>query len=153
MSQMEASGVRVRARCVWFPCLERRNGTHREIKRWAEHRQKIILLVNALARLHNFCIGELPEDEAITVPEELNADTLNIMNHEGGYVKLEAMADITLPNLPLGLMHGGEHFDDLTANERRRRKKLNPDELTPRQLLHDRVLNSHMKRPLPRNDN
>ncbi len=52
--------------------------------------KKIILLVNALARLHNFCIGELPEDEAITVPEELNADTLNIMNHKGGNCQVGA---------------------------------------------------------------
>jgi hypothetical protein len=41
---------------------------------------KIIRLVNVLARFHNFCIGELPDDEENNIPEELDVDTLNIMN-------------------------------------------------------------------------
>ena len=45
-----------------------------------------------------------------TVPEEFDVDTFNIMNHDAGYVELEDMADGTLPNLPLALMHGGENF-------------------------------------------
>ncbi len=74
-------------------------------------------------RLHNFCIGEIPNDaEADNVPEQLDVDRLNIMNHEDGYVELEATADDTLPNLPLALMHGGEHFDDIPPNERRKHK-------------------------------
>jgi hypothetical protein len=42
--------------------------------------KKIILLVNVLARLHNFCIGKLPNDEENDIPVELDVGTLNIMN-------------------------------------------------------------------------
>ncbi len=53
--------------------------------------KKIIILVNVLARLHNFCVGELPEDDGNTipeelVPEELDVDRFNIMNQADGYV-------------------------------------------------------------------
>ena len=100
--------------------------------------------------MHNFCIGELPEGEEITIPKVLDVDTLNIVNHADGNVELEDIAHRNLTNLPLALMHGGEHFDDITHNEREKHKRRNPDELTPRRLLHDHVLNSHMKQPLPR---
>ena len=144
------SQLRIRIECA-FGMLVQRFGLLRMAMPKKLSIKKIILLVNVLARLHNFCIGEIPNDaEADNVPEQLDADRLNIMNHEDGYVELEATADDTLPNLPLALMHGGEHFDDITPNERKKHKRQYPDELTPRQLLHDRVLSSHMTRPVPR---
>jgi hypothetical protein len=76
-----------------------------------------ILLVNVLARLHNFCIGELPDGEEKDIPVELDVDNLNIMNQADGYVELEDVADQSLENHPIGLMHGGEFFDDVTQNE------------------------------------
>jgi hypothetical protein len=79
---------------------------------------------------------------------ELNVDTLNIMNQAGGYVELEDVTEDSMENLPIGLMHGGEHFDDVIQNERKKHQRRNPDELTPCRLLHNRVQNLHMKRPL-----
>ncbi len=114
--------------------------------------KKIIILVNVLAWLHNFCIDELTEADDDTIPEELAVDTFNIINHADGYVELEDEVDGTLTNLPLALMHGGEHFHDVTKNECKKHQRRNSDELTPRRLLHNRVLNSHMKRPLPRKE-
>jgi hypothetical protein len=145
------SQLRIRIECA-FGMLVQRFGLLRMAMPKKLSIKKIILLVNVLARLHNFCIGELPEDDANTIPEELDVDRLNIMNHADGYVELEETVDGNLTNLPLGLMHGGEHFDDMSKNERQKHKRQYPDELTPRQLLHDRVLNSHMKRPLARKD-
>jgi hypothetical protein len=52
------------------------------------HHKKIIL-VNVLARLHNFCIGELPDDDGNTISNELDVNRFNIMNHADGYVELE----------------------------------------------------------------
>jgi hypothetical protein len=76
--------------------------------------KKIILLVNVLARLHNFCIGELPDNEENNIPVELDVDTLNIMNQAAGYVELKDVADHSMENLQVGSMHGGEHFDDVS---------------------------------------
>ncbi len=46
--------------------------------------QKIIAIINALAKLHNFCVNEsnLPED----ILESLDNATNYIMNHPQGYV-------------------------------------------------------------------
>ena len=146
------SQLRIRIECT-FGMLVQRFGLLRMAMPKKLTIKKIVVLVNVLARLHNFCIGEIPEeDECSIIPEELDSDRLNIMNHKHGYVELEDAADGTLLNVPIALMHGGEHFDDITINHRRRHKQQNPDETTPRQLLHDRVLNSHMRRPLPRKE-
>jgi hypothetical protein len=52
--------------------------------------KKIILLVNVLARLHNFCINELPIDDQ-GIPEELKADTVAMMNDNDGYVTMDTV--------------------------------------------------------------
>ena len=38
MSLMEAPGARACAHYVWSSCLGHRNGAHKKIERWAEHR-------------------------------------------------------------------------------------------------------------------
>ena len=35
---LQAPCAQVCAHCSWFPCLGRRNGAHRNIERWVEHR-------------------------------------------------------------------------------------------------------------------
>ncbi len=99
-----------------------------------------------LARLHNFCIGELPDNEENNIPVELDVDTFHIMNQAAGYVELKDVAEDSMKNLPICLMHGGKHFDDVTQNKRRKHQRRNPDELTSCRLLHSRVLNLHLKR-------
>ncbi len=73
-----------------------------------------------LARLHNFFIGELPDDEENDIPVELDVDNFNIMNQAAGYVELKDVADHSMENLSVGLMHGGEHFDDVSQYECRK---------------------------------
>jgi hypothetical protein len=80
--------------------------------------KKIILLINVLARMNNLWIVELPDDEVNNIPVELDVDTFNIMNQAAGYVELQDVAEHSMENPSIGLMHGGEHFDDVTQNER-----------------------------------
>ncbi len=102
--------------------------------------KKVIILVNVLARLHNFCISESTEGEENTIPELLDIDTFNIINHSDGYVELEDVIDTNLTKLPLALMHVGEHFNVIPEVECRKHQRQNPDELTLRWLLHNHKL-------------
>jgi hypothetical protein len=53
------------------------------------------------------------------MPVELDVDTLNMMNQAGGYVELKDVAEHSMENLPIGLMHGGKNFDGVTQNKRK----------------------------------
>jgi len=108
--------------------------------------KKIILLVNVLARLHNFCINELPIDDQ-GIPEELNADTVNMMNDNDGYVTMDTVKGREV-RIPTALMHGGEHFHDFSRSKKKQHNRKHPDDRTPRSLLLQRVVNSLMKRPV-----
>jgi hypothetical protein len=107
------SQLRIQIKCA-FGMLLQRFGLLRMAMPKKLTIKKIIILVNVLAWLHNFCIDELTEGDDDTIPEELAVDTFNIINHADGYVELEVEVDGTLTNLPLALMQGGEHFDDVT---------------------------------------
>lgn len=108
--------------------------------------KKIILLVNVLARLHNFCINELPIDDQ-GIPVELNADTVNMMNDINGYVTMDTVEGREV-RIPTALMHGGEHFQDISRSQKNQHNRKHPDDRTPRNLLLHRVINSLMKRPV-----
>ena len=77
--------------------------------------KKTILLVNALARLHNFCINELPIDNQ-QIPEELNVDTVNMMNDVDGYVTMDIVKGHEV-RIPTALMDGGDHYNDISRNQ------------------------------------
>lgn len=110
---------------------------------------KIIALVNALAKLHNFCINDSDGVDCGKVPEQLNIDTLYMMNDTNGYVPMEVGNDnVTL--LPSALMHGGHHFADVPRWLRRRHERQNPDSEMPRQKLLRKVTESHLTRPRPK---
>ena len=103
-----------------------------------------ISLVNALAKLHNFCIDEVSEG---TLLQPLNEDTLHIMNSEDGFVPMEAGQDSGIL-VPCPLMDSGHHFQDIPRNERRQRERSNPEGSLPRQRLLQQVIDSHLKRPV-----
>ena len=109
--------------------------------------KKTILLVNALARLHNFCINELPIDNQ-EIPEELNVDTVNMMNDVDGYVTMDTVEGREV-QIPTALMGGGDHYNDISRNQRTTHERRNPDSRTPRYKLLHQVISKHMKRPLP----
>lgn len=109
--------------------------------------KKTILLVNALARLHNFCINELPIDNQ-NIPEQLNVDNVNMMNNNDGYVTMD-IVDGCEVQIPTALMDGGDHYNDISRNQRMTHERRNPDRRTPRYKLLQQVMSKHMKRPLP----
>ena len=102
---------------------------------------RTIALVNTLARLHNFCLGEL-------IPDQLEIDTENIINWEDGYVALEDTNVHRIP-MPITLMDADHHFEEVPriARHNRRVNNTTDEEDMPRNLLHDVVLNSHSRHP------
>ena len=95
---------------------------------------RIIALVNALAKVHNFCIDEVCDGEKSSDPllQPLNADVNHMMNNEDGFVPMEAGADDGIL-LPWALMDAGYHFRDIPWNVRRQHERSNPDQTLPRQ--------------------
>lgn len=106
--------------------------------------KKIIALVNAVAKLHNFCIDRKGStvDDLATIDSSA-VDTFHIMNSETGFVALDQIGDDVIPTQLLG---GGAHFEDVPRERRRNRATVG--ENLPRKLLHDHVLNSHKVRPV-----
>ena len=88
---------------------------------------KTTALVNALAKLHNFCIDEKVLDDA---------DNSNLQDHTPAVSAIMATQKlITLKAthtrkhgignpVPVALLHGGQHFDDIVPPKPRRRRKL-----------------------------
>jgi hypothetical protein len=106
---------------------------------------RIIALVNALAKLHNFCIEEVEGGKLIL--QQLDIDTNNIMNNEDGFVPMETNNnndDILLPRVLMDAVH---HFCDLPRNVRRQRERIEKECNLPRQQLLTQVINSHLARP------
>jgi hypothetical protein len=106
---------------------------------------RIIALVNALAKLHNFCIEEVEGGKLLL--QQLDIDTNNIMNNKDGFVPMEASNnndDILLPRV---LMDAGHRFRDLPRNVRRQRERIEKEWNLPRQRLLTQVINSHLARP------
>jgi hypothetical protein len=69
---------------------------------------KIFGLVNALAKLHNFCINEQEG-----VPDSLlNVDKEYMMSNEGGYIGMVSDDTHDIP-VPKGIMNCGHHFQDV----------------------------------------
>jgi DDE superfamily endonuclease len=136
------------------------------VQRWAILRtpmpinisiQRVIALVNALAKLHNFCIEQQDEVEAggDQVIASSVVDAFSFMNDGEGFVDLEAVGEEheTEFLVPTELLDAGNHFDEVPRN---RRIHLDAtwspsiaDKL-PRKALHDVVLASHKVRPSTR---
>ena len=109
--------------------------------------KRIIAMVNALAKLHNFCIAEVDKGrESAALLQQLSVDTLHIMNHEDGYVPLEPSNKHGI-SLPHALMEPGHHFADVPRNTHRQHEQANAEATLPRQLLLKQVIDSHLKRP------
>ena len=113
---------------------------------------RIIALVNALAKVHNFCIGEVDgggnsRNCDSTLLQHLNADTNNIMNNEDGFVPMVASNNNHGISLPRALMDSGHHFSDVPRILRRRSERFNSECNLPRQRLLRQVIDSHLVRP------
>ena len=106
---------------------------------------KIVALVIAMAKLHNFCIGEtnIPE----RVPQLLDRDRLHVMNAHGGYVGLgndDAQQNTVVPT---DLMHLGEHFNDVPNNLLQLHRRLNAASELLWTRLFQILVDGHWQRP------
>jgi hypothetical protein len=115
--------------------------------------------VHALAKLHNFCINERLGSDCNNVttndmvPDSLEKDNDNLMMQSEGYVTMDADDNHGIL-VPRGLMNGGHHFDDMPRALRRTTESYDGAKThgakTQRELLRNKVINSHMTRPTKR---
>jgi len=141
--------VRIRIECA-FGMMVHRWGILRMAMPKGLGIVRIIAMVNALAKLHNFCIEEVShgrDSSTTALLQQLSVDTLHIVNNEDGYVPMEASREHGIP-LPRALMEPGHHFGDIPRNARRQRERANAgDDILPQQRLLKQVIDSHLKRP------
>ena len=87
---------------------------------------KMIALVYALAKLHNFCIDEEEKDDNVlgdyTVPDVMQNDEDYMMMQDQGYIPMNV--NDTGERIPLSLVDGGHHLDDVTRSVRRNRNRV-----------------------------
>lgn len=70
-----------------------------------------------------------------------------------GGVPLVVENDTNQQAVPCQLIGGGEHFDDIDRNERRRRQRQFNNILLPRERLLASVVDQDLRRPVPRGQN
>ena len=118
--------------------------------------KKIIALINALAKLHNFCIDQVDKGgEMERDVEEMEQSTLqntfNMMGGSSGFVELEDGGTFVVPRQ---LLDSGNHFDDVPRNRRIYQGPGGGEgmlaEKLPRSKLHEQVIDSHKVRPSTR---
>jgi hypothetical protein len=94
-----------------------------------------------LAKLHNFCINEA---DAAAINTTWDSTHIIVV----GGVEMMESRQANMP-LPLELMHGEEHSDDLSDNELRRRRREYEDVVLLRAILHGLIETKGLTRPLP----
>ena len=101
-------------------------------------------MVNALAKLHNFCIDIQEENEVLV--ESSAEDLHNVMDSPEGFVTMNEVDGVDTP-LPLQLLNGDDHFNDVPQTIRRRADREQSSSTLPRTELLIQVVNSNMDRP------
>ena len=94
--------------------------------------------MNALAKLHNFFIDQR---EIIIKPHPL--DTLNIVFHPTGYIRLEETSDNNSA-IPWSLLGGGGHFGDISCHH----CQVDIPKKQPHDICHEQVVDRHLKHPI-----
>ena len=142
------SQLRIRVECA-FGMLVQRWGLLRTAMPRNISIQRIIAMVNALCKLHNFCINESHISEQL--PEPLATDHNNILTHEDGYVELQPDGGSGNFVVPIDLMHGGHHFEGIPNRIVQANNMSYPENELPRTKLHDFIAAGHWERPRGRN--
>jgi hypothetical protein len=106
--------------------------------------RKIVAMVNALAKLHNFC-KDVEEDNTVLLDTSVE-DLQHLMDGPEGYINLNQVEGIDTP-VPLELMDGGRHFNDVPEAIRKRHMREQLSSALPRTQLLLKVINSNMDRP------
>jgi hypothetical protein len=106
---------------------------------------KTTAVVNALAKLHNFCIDQRDAAFAESLDEPLILQDLGaLMNADGGMIDMTPVLDYQgtrLFSTPRSLMQSGNHFNEIEGNPRAN------EDGGPRLLLHNKVVDSGKVRP------
>lgn len=105
--------------------------------------KKTVALVTCLAKLHNFCISQRDRQCAIYAPDEAcielhGAVPMQYVQHAGNQL------------IPVQLLGAGEHFDDVSVTERRRRLRMaraNSKDSLPRHKMLEQVCRLGVMRP------
>ncbi len=97
-------------------------------------------MVNALAKLHNFCLDCV--DRTSFVEDSTSEDLSNIVNSELGHIMLEDVDECDV-QLPLQIMYPGHHFDDIPETQWHCQPH---DEVMPRTKLLSIIVESSMHR-------
>lgn len=116
---------------------------------------KVTSMVRCLCRLHNFCIDERlgrdvtldspSEQRDVTIASHLDSDRVNIALAGGS--SLVDWGDSGFS--PDDLLHGGDHFDDVSRSVRVNRKRT--DEILPREIMCNLIERWDLRRPTPIN--
>ena len=115
--------------------------------------KKTIALVNALAKLHNFCInkneGNTPNSN---VDQALFEDLVNVEGNNSGFVPLVhnfQVRDILDADIdtPEALVGGGDHFDDIPCYCRHTQDESLHESQLPRTVLCMHVENMYAVHP------
>ena len=146
------SQLRIKIECA-FGMLVNRWGILRSPLSSRFTLQKIGSLLICLCRLHNFCInqrlkrsGALDSDDILPPTEN---DEFQIAAAGGVPLEPSSRDPDLNDQSPEQLLHGGEHFDDVHRNTRRRLERADNREGTPRDAMVAIVERSQMKRPVP----
>ena len=138
------SQLRIRVECS-FGMLVHRWGILRSAIPMGITIQKTVALVNALAKLHTYCIDRQDGTDAVCDPT--TEGLANITTSEGGFVSMATVAACDV-ELPLPLMDAGHHFDDIPETQRRGNRRQSTNIALPRTLLLNKVVESDMTRPM-----
>lgn len=144
------SQLRIRVECA-FGMLVQRWGVLRMAMPRNLSVRRVVALVVALAKLHNFCIDEsdIPE----RVPQTFYRDRFHMMNADSGYVLLRTDDPQQNTAVPTELIHGGEHFEDVPDNQLRAQRRRNSGVELPRTRLFQLIADGHWQRPIMRRGN
>ncbi len=137
------SQLRIRVECA-FGMLVQRWGLLRMAMPRNIAVPKVVALVIALAKIHNFCIGESNVPERL--PRMYDRDRFHVMNSDGGYVTLQRDDPQQNTLVPTTFLHVGEHFDDIPDNVMRVHRRQSESEL-PRTFLFQMIAAGHWQRP------
>lgn len=136
------SQLRIRVECA-FGMLTERWSILRRIMPKQITVKKTIAMVICLAKLHNFCIDERDKQHQMYAPDEANIELF-------GAVPLQTVQHSGLQRVPVQLLDGGNHFDDVTPAGRRRRQRVgrnNAQVPLPREQMLEKVSLLGVRRP------
>jgi hypothetical protein len=106
---------------------------------------KVVALVIALAKIHNFCIDESNVTKQLPLMDD--RDRFHVMNADGGYVSLSNDDPQQTTCVPTELMHRGMHFIDIPDNVLRAHRRHREVTKLPQTVLFQMIADEHWQRP------